>query len=216
MGRALSLQDGGVIFHAGGGIEFPLHPMWLRERIQNPADYDAGCRQRLYDPWRLPTDLRVVSVGPVDSAGVEVRFSDGWAGRFDLAVLAREIDPMLDPDTLPPRTPWMADDLVLTRASVATLDTAFGLVGFLDGFLRTGVGLIQNDRAEAGTILSVARRFGPVRETNFGTLFEVRVEDNPVDLAYTPMALFAHTDNPYRKPIPGIQFLSCVRNDAQG
>lgn len=216
MRGALSLRSGGVVYHRADGVDVPLHPMWLRERVRNPEDYDAGCRQRLYDPWRLPTDLRVLSIGPGNGPDVEIRFSDGHAARFDLADLECEIDPRHDPDTLPPRTPWIADGFSLTTVSVAELDTAAGLVRYLDGFLRTGVGLIQDAGVTPGTILSVARRFGPVRETNFGVLFEVRVEDNPVDLAYTPLALFAHTDNPYRKPIPGIQFLSCVRNDASG
>ena len=36
------------------------------------------------------------------------------------------------------------------------------------------------------------------------------------DLAYTSYALSAHTDNPYRKPIPGIQLLHCIKNDSVG
>ncbi|NQW10380.1 MAG: TauD/TfdA family dioxygenase [Alphaproteobacteria bacterium] len=216
MAGALSLRAGGVIFHRSDGVGIALHPMWLRERSQNLEDYDSGCRQRLYDPWRLPTDLRVLSVGPADGVDVDVRFSDGHAARFDLAAVERELDPSRDPDALPPRIPWTAEGLTLPTATAAELDTGPGLVRFLDGFLGLGAGLIRGTGTEPGTILTVARRFGPVRETNFGVLFEVRVEENPVDLAYTPLALFAHTDNPYRKPIPGIQFLSCVRNDARG
>ena len=36
------------------------------------------------------------------------------------------------------------------------------------------------------------------------------------DLAYTSQALSAHTDNPYRKPIPGIQLLHCIKNNSEG
>jgi gamma-butyrobetaine dioxygenase len=38
----------------------------------------------------------------------------------------------------------------------------------------------------------------------------------PVDLAYTPVALSAHTDQPYRAPTPGIQFLHTIVNGAPG
>ena len=39
---------------------------------------------------------------------------------------------------------------------------------------------------------------------------------NPNDLAYTSLGLSAHADNPYRKPIPGIQLLHCIANEADG
>jgi gamma-butyrobetaine dioxygenase len=44
----------------------------------------------------------------------------------------------------------------------------------------------------------------------------VRAEARPTDLAYTPIELLAHTDQPYRQPVPGIQLLHCLRNDAPG
>ena len=50
----------------------------------------------------------------------------------------------------------------------------------------------------SGTVLEVARSFGFVRETNYGTLFDVRVEPDPNNLAFTAVPLSPHTDNPYR------------------
>ena len=42
-----------------------------------------------------------------------------------------------------------------------------------------------------------------VRTTNYGDLFDVRVEPQPVNLAFTGRAIAPHTDNPYREPVPG-------------
>ena len=47
-------------------------------------------------------------------------------------------------------------------------------------------------------------------------MFNVKSVRKANDLAYTPHALAAHTDNPYRKPIPGIQILHCIKNDSKG
>ena len=47
--------------------------------------------------------------------------------------------------------------------------------------------------------------FGYVRETNYAMVFEVRVEADPTNLAYTGLGLQAHTDNPYRDPAPTLQ-----------
>lgn len=216
MVRSLAVEDGGVVFRRADGGAVALHPVWLRERSREPAEFDAGCRQRLYDPWRIEPSIRVEGVIALGPDAAEVRFSDGSGARYRLDWLERELDPAADPGALPPRTPWTAAGYRPNTATLQALDGPAGLSAFLDGFLRDGHGLIHGCGTEPGTVLRVAERFGPVRVTNFGVLFEVRVTAAPTDLAYTALPLYAHTDNPYRRPIPGIQFLSCLCNDADG
>ncbi len=55
-----------------------------------------------------------------------------------------------------------------------------------------------------------------MRETNYGRWFEVRAEVNPNNLAYTNLGLQAHTDNPYRDPVPTLQILACLENSVDG
>jgi len=69
---------------------------------------------------------------------------------------------------------------------------------------------------EPEALLKIAALFGYVRETNYGRYFEVRTEVNPTNLAYTGLGLQAHTDNPYRDPVPTIQILYCLENSAEG
>ena len=64
--------------------------------------------------------------------------------------------------------------------------------------------------------MEVAELFGYVRETNYGRWFEVSAEVNPSNLAYTNLGLQAHTDNPYRDPVPTLQFLACLENTVEG
>ena len=47
-------------------------------------------------------------------------------------------------------------------------------------------------------------------------LFNVVSKPNPNDLAYTALELTSHSDNPYRKPVPGIQLLHCIANESTG
>jgi gamma-butyrobetaine dioxygenase len=65
-------------------------------------------------------------------------------------------------------------------------------------------------------LCKVAELFGFVRETNYGRWFEVRAEVNPNNLAYTNLGLQAHTDNPYRDPVPTMQILACLENSVEG
>lgn len=70
------------------------------------------------------------------------------------------------------------------------------------------------DDVEAG--IDVARRIGFLRETNFGTTFEVISKPNPNNLAYTSHALPLHTDLANQELPPGFQFLHCLANEAEG
>jgi gamma-butyrobetaine dioxygenase len=67
-----------------------------------------------------------------------------------------------------------------------------------------------------GAVLAVAASLGYVRETNYGRLFDVRVENSPSNLAFTSLPVPPHTDNPYRDPVPTVQLPHCLRNAADG
>ncbi len=81
---------------------------------------------------------------------------------------------------------------------------------------RYGFARLANGPVTSGALLEVVKPFGFVRETNYGQRFEVRTEVNPTNLAYTGLGLQAHTDNPYRDPVPTLQILYCLENSAEG
>jgi len=55
-----------------------------------------------------------------------------------------------------------------------------------------------------------------LRDTNFGTTFEVISKPDPNNLAYTSEALPLHTDLTNQELPPGYQFLHCLANEASG
>jgi gamma-butyrobetaine dioxygenase len=67
-----------------------------------------------------------------------------------------------------------------------------------------------------GQVLEMAETFGYVRETNYGRLFDVRLEPDPNNLAFTGARITPHTDNPYRDPVPTLQLPHCLSNAAVG
>ena len=81
---------------------------------------------------------------------------------------------------------------------------------------KYGFGKIINGPITEGALFKVIELFGYVRETNYGKHFEVRTEVNPSNLAFTGLALQAHTDNPYRDPVPTLQLLYCLESSAAG
>lgn len=90
------------------------------------------------------------------------------------------------------------------------------LLKWLVSFNSFGFAKISKCGKKNGTVLKIAKLFGYVRETNYGKYFNVKSKTNAVNLAFTNLGLQAHTDNPYRDPVPTIQILHCMKNSTKG
>ena len=121
---------------------------------------------------------------------------------------------------------WIASDLktwgndMLNHIPSADYKTAKSdktlLLQWLKSLYRYGFAKMTGGKIESGALIQIADLFGYVRETNYGKWFEVRSEINAINLAYTNLGLQAHTDNPYRDPVPTIQILYCLENSVFG
>lgn len=192
-----------------------LAPLWLLACSMEPFDRCPTSRQRLFDPADVAADLRVV--GHREEQGIlHVDFSDGRTRRFDIAELTDRMR-LADHEAPPPPTPWTTLDEI---PAIDWRDVEAGntecLRRVLDGFHRFGCFTVRGAPTEPGSLHDIAGRFGRVSATNFGVLFDVESVPNPVDLAYSPVGLAAHTDQPYRRPTPALQFLHTLCNDAPG
>ena len=121
---------------------------------------------------------------------------------------------------------WIASDLKIWGKDMsksipdidytsATSDKTL-LLQWLKSLYRYGFAKMTGGKIESGALIRTANLFGYVRETNYGKWFEVRSEVDAINLAYTNLGLQAHTDNPYRDPVPTIQILYCLENSASG
>jgi gamma-butyrobetaine dioxygenase len=113
---------------------------------------------------------------------------------------------------------WIAADLA--RIPTFSFDKVMRDDDTLDSWLCDltdwGVTLVEDMPDVKGTVEQLAARVGPLRPTNFGTVFEVESKPNPNNAAYTAMGLEPHTDIPNVPYPPGIQLLHCIVNDARG
>ena len=206
---------------AMGEREAVLHPIWLRNRSQEAGQVEATNRQRLFTPLDVAVDLRVVECDVAGDALV-TSFSDGHTARLDLDELAIALGWRADAERPPAPEPWTTPidpfpyvDWNAIGWSVAEADPV-AVLDFLTAFYRYGYVVFRNTPVEEGTVRRLCDRLGYISGNNFGWTFDVRAEPKPTDLAYTPIKLLAHTDQPYRQPVPGIQLLHCLRNEAPG
>ncbi len=206
----------GLAIDDGNGRRFGIHPIWLRERCQDGASMDLHTGQRLHDPSDLDLNLRLEAVSEPVPGRLRVRFSDGHEADFAAQdILAEAAMPPGEHD-VPPFTLWTGALESLPRAVWRPDASDADLTAWLDAFLRYGFIIFSGVPAEHHAVLKAALVFGFARETNFGTVFDVRSVPDAIDLAYTAVHLDPHTDNPYRSPVPGVQLLHCLANETTG
>jgi gamma-butyrobetaine hydroxylase len=220
-----------------GGDTARFHALWLRDNALDAETRSPRNGQRLVTILDIPPASVIADLAVTADGGLRVRFApdaavpagSGAAGteagktvQFPAAWLhARRYDRPAD------RRPGRVDDGIatfdavlsgaVTRADFATVSADRGALGaWLAGVRRHGVAILSGVPREPGSVCTVAELFGYVRETNYGRLFDVRAEVNPTNLAYTNLGLQAHTDNPYRDPVPTLQLLMCLDNTVEG
>lgn len=212
----LDRDSGGIRLFDGHDKSVKLHPLWIRERVNGPADFDQISHQRLYEHAELPPDLKITSLNPIKPECVEISFSDGYRSRLEIGDLKRELGWTDNPEAPPVPKSWDAGSNKRPEFDWSELDDSAHMKLLLGSYFQNGYCVFQNTPTERDNLKTLARRFGYLRETNFGELFNVATKPKPSDIAYTDFALASHTDNPYREPVPGIQFLHCLRNEVAG
>ena len=180
----------------------PIDPAWARDACRC-----GQCRDRVSDQHLLDTRdmLGWTVLGTRRSAGVlEVDLARGDETH-------RASIPDSSPVASDLRVPWPpAFDVVGRQRDAADTDR------IADDVVTTGLAYVAGLAPDDGEVLRFAGTIGFVRETNYGRLFDVRAEPDAGNLAYTPLALPLHTDNPYRDPTPTVQVLHCLRPAAAG
>jgi gamma-butyrobetaine hydroxylase len=200
-----------------------FHAFWLRDNALDAATRAPGNGQRLVTVLDLPAAPRIATAAIDGDGGLTVTFQGGesryaWPAAW---LHARRYD------RPPPPPPGWTDPRV--RRWDSALDWRSEVVDFaaagrdpatlrrwLAAVARDGFAVMSGLPRESGALLRAAALFGYVRETNYGRFFDVRAEVNPTNLAYTNLGLQAHSDNPYRDPVPTLQILACLENSVEG
>lgn len=218
-----------VILDGGRAVELHIrgrghrfHALWLRDNARDDRTRSPGNGQRLITVLDIPADTRITSAETRNGMLALCFQPEGRVIEYDMAWLAAHAY-----DGVVPRpSGWTSSDIerwdsrltdhlpVERHADVVSDRAALGR--WLAAVRRYGFALLSGVPTEPGTLCQVVALFGYVRETNYGRWFEVRADVNPSNLAYTNLGLQAHTDNPYRDPVPTLQILACLENTVEG
>ena len=215
--------DGGAAVEVSLGAErHRFHALWLRDNARDDTTRSPGNGQRLITILDIPAETMIAEAKAVGGT-LSLRFEpEGRSIDFDGGWLARHAYDRHE--TRPPG--WTGKEIerwdsrllnsIPSESWADVTKDRRALGRWLAAVRRLGFAVMTDTPTEPGTLCKVAELFGYVRETNYGRFFEVRAEVNPNNLAYTNLGLQAHTDNPYRDPVPTLQILACLENSVEG
>ena len=179
--------------------------LWLRDNV--PAHRDPHTGQRLISLVDLPLEPRLHSSELWPPGHITLSWDDGETGVFSLLWL-REYDRSLRMSARPTRLPWMGQPA--SRFARSAYSDWLADPSIREDWLyyvgRDGLAFLSGVPVDDSAVLQVAAHIGFVRETNHGRIFDDR------GIAVSP----AHTDNPYRDPVPGFQLLHCLSTAGRG
>jgi gamma-butyrobetaine dioxygenase len=215
--KKLDLNDSALTVHWSDGRSSRFHYFWLRDNC--PQLRHPSTNHRVVETSSLPADVRP-SQASINSAGELVivwahdghasTFMPDWLRRYDYANGAQRQrwQPTL----------WDAaigGALPKTRYTDVLRDTEVKRA-YLARFRDYGIAVLTDVPTVPGTVLEVAKQFGEVRSTSWGTVFDVKTMPNANSLAYTSLPLVTHTDEAYREPTPTIQLQHFLIADPNG
>jgi len=224
--KSIKVIDSGksIILQRNNDTSVRYHSTWLRDNALDPKTRDVNNRQRLITLSDVPINISIQSA-KLDKTGTNI-FLTFLPEKKDLSFSANWLEAHAYDTKQHNEKGWIAPDLKMwgkdMSKNIPNVDYESAksdktlLLQWLKSLYCYGFAKMTGGKIKSGAVIQVADLFGYVRETNYGKWFEVRSEVNAINLAYTNLGLQAHTDNPYRDPVPTIQILYCLENSASG
>jgi len=213
----LSVRSDTLVVAWTDGTTSSFPTIWLRDNC--PSGLHPDTHERLLDLLSID-ETPVLSAAKLAGDTATLTYADGHISQMPLCLLDahRPGQPRRDAGDVPTQL-WRADhwaqNIARHRADdILAQETA--LTHWMSQTATFGLSIVEQlaDSIDAG--MDIAKRIGFLRETNFGTTFEVINKPDPNNLAYTSVALPLHTDLPNQEVPPGYQFLHCLANEAEG
>ena len=202
------------------GKKSKFHFMWLRDNC--PYGMHPTARQRTFNFLKISEKIYPKNFSITKNKKLEILWSEGnHISHYDLNWLRKNCYTINNNKTY--RSPYVLwNKNIKKNFNKVVLDyndiiaNSKGLKKWLEKLNVYGLCIIKNAPTKKNSGFKILNKISHIRETFFGTPFEVINIPKPNNTAYTAAGLRNHTDLPYYEYAPGYQFLHCLSNKAKG
>ncbi|QZP20903.1 gamma-butyrobetaine dioxygenase [Pseudomonas sp. DR208] len=197
----------------------PFHHQWLRDNCPCAECVYSVTREQVLEIVDVDEHLSAVDAR-IDQGLLSVQWSGGHRSQYEpgwLRAHAYDDESRAERWAAKPKPQlWDSRFQLPVFDYSAVMQDPHALLQWLLALRDCGLTQIRGVPTEPGALALVAKRISFIRESNFGVLFNVQSKADADSNAYTAFNLPLHSDLPTRELQPGLQFLHCLVNDADG
>lgn len=210
------LHDNGVTIALPQGPKY-FNYYWLRDASNDSIDPQT--RERVFDVTHLPEAPKAKAL-EITGGNVVIQWErEDVPSQVSLKLLEQVANTgkAADVATLQRRV-WYGDFLPQIKRvpQKEVIDSFSGKAKLTRALIEDGIAIVTDMEPTEASLPNLVQAIGPVTPTGEGLFFDVRVEVNPTNLAFTAGPLEMHTDLPGEEAAPGVQFLHCLENTVDG
>ncbi|MEH6578711.1 MAG: TauD/TfdA family dioxygenase [Amphritea sp.] len=199
------------------GVKANYHYLWLRDNC--PSAFHPKTRERNFEQLSVTEGLHPLSVS-LDGGKLTIEWSEQQhTSYFDQQWLRLHgySDELRDGHSSGYQS-W--DNRFVEQIPVGEhqqiIKDDSALYQWMKSLDKFGLAIINGMPNSDEAVVKTASRIDYLRQTNFGVTFDVKSVPDPINLAYTSIALPLHTDLANQETPPGYQFLHCLQNKSNG
>ncbi|RNA16654.1 gamma-butyrobetaine dioxygenase-like isoform X1 [Brachionus plicatilis] len=195
-------------------LKFESH--WLRFNCQSGKSREPSTGERTIVINNVPTDLKIKSA-MMENDSIRIVWDESSC----------QSDSLIPIEFLLNNSPSLSS--IDFDKHYLTLDTIFffdynsfftgdirneaGIFEWLKCLAEYGLCMVKNVPTKENMLRNLVEMIAPLQRTIYGEMFDVRIDVNPLNLAFSASPLEFHNDLIYYESPPGIQFLHCLKFD---
>ena len=214
---SVAVEENGMTLALPGSGTTYFNSYWLRDAAA--SCFDPQTRERVFDCSSLPSAPRARAARIEGDMLVIDWQTEDAPSHVPLALLRAVAETGRQDDAAAlPRRLWYADHFanILRVSQADVLADGHARAALARALIVDGIAFVTDMAAADDSLPRLVNALGPITPSAEGLFFNVKVEVNPTNLAFTAGALEMHTDLPGEEFAPGVQFLHCIENTVEG
>jgi gamma-butyrobetaine dioxygenase len=207
-----------------------ISPLYFRDSCSCHQCVDSSTRQKTFETSDLSPALNVSKYTWLPSNRLQITWENDlehliehksvFSHSFLLRSTNLKARQAFNKQTWNP-TLWTRDSIIENLSSLTFQHDAYmaddrTLASAIHNLLSYGLIFIKNAPTSMDTAKQLAQRIGPLKNTFYGEIWDVKSRPNPKNVAYTSGNLDFHMDMLYLADPPSIQLLHCMKQSTEG